>query len=79
MTINTINDGAEYRNAKTRNLYLKLSEIQSRDIRTLTPTKWPLSTFVCIEIQHDSDPGLLYFLVTVIFYIQFESSQLHDL
>ena len=34
--------------------YLKLFEIQSRDICTLTPTKRPLSTFVCIEIQHDS-------------------------
>ena len=34
--------------------YLKLFEIQPRYICTLTPTKRPLSTFVCIEIQHDS-------------------------
>ena len=34
--------------------YLTLFEIQSRDICTLTPTKRPLSTFVCIDIQHDS-------------------------
>ena len=38
-----------------RNLYLKLFEIQSRDICTLTPTKRPLSTIVCIEIQHNSE------------------------
>ena len=44
---------AEYQNAKMQN-YLKLFEIQSRDICTLTPTKRPLSTFVCVEIQHDS-------------------------
>ena len=50
MTTNTINDGL---NTETQN-YLKLFEIQSRDICTLTPTKRPLSTFVCIEIQHDS-------------------------
>ena len=51
MTTKTINDGL---NTETQH-YLKLFEIQSKDICTPTPTKRPLSTFVCIEIQHDSD------------------------
>ena len=50
MTTKTINDGL---NTETQN-YLKLFESPSKDICTLTPTKRPLSKFVYIEIQHDS-------------------------
>ena len=53
MTTNTINDGLNTETQKRKNA--QPFEIQSRDICTLTPTKRPLSTIVCIEIQHDSE------------------------
>ena len=53
MTTNTINDGLNTETQKCNNV--QLFEIQSRDICTLTPTKRPLSTIVCIEIQHNSE------------------------
>ena len=53
MTTNTINNGLNTETQKCKNA--QLFEIQSRDICTLTPTKRPLSTIVCIEIQHNSE------------------------
>ena len=52
MTTNTINDRLNTETQKCKNA--QLFEIHSRDICTLTPTKRPLSTIVCIEIQHSS-------------------------
>ena len=54
MTTNTINHGLNTETQKCKNA--QLFEIQSRDIcMALTPTKRPLSTTVCIEIQHNSE------------------------
>ena len=53
MTTNTFNDGLNTETQKSKNV--KLFEIRSRNICTLTPTKRSLSAFVCIEMQYDSE------------------------
>ena len=53
MTTNTFNNGLNTETQKSKNA--KLFEIRSWDICTLTPTKRPLSTLVCIKMQHNSE------------------------